>query len=125
MRKDKSVPTCFLITLLTLVLTCNILVFDSEFFVQLIGTSMGTRAAPNFACLFMGDMEFIMLQSWTGLQPKMRKRYIDAIFLLWTGTEKELLDFVAHLNNLHTLLKFKVDYNFQSKSVEVLDKIIQ
>ena len=98
LRKDKSVPTGFLITLLTLVLTCNILVFDSDFFVQLIGTSMGTRAAPTFACLFMGAMEFIMLQSWTGLQPKMWKRYIDDIFLLWTGTEKELLDFVEHLN---------------------------
>ena len=124
MRKDKSVPTGFLITLLTLVLTCVILVFDSKFFVQLIGTSIGTRAAPTFACLFMGAMEFIMLQSWTGLQPKMWKRYIDDIFMLWTGTEKDLLDFVEHLNKSHPLLKFKVNYNFQSKSVEFLDTII-
>ena len=72
----------------------------------------------------MGAIEFIMLQSWTGLQPKMWKRYIDDIFLLWTGTEKELLDFVAHLNKSHALLSFKVNYNFQSKSVEYLDKLI-
>ncbi len=42
---DKSVPTSFLITLLTLVLTCNILL-------QCIGTAMDTRVAPTFACFF-------------------------------------------------------------------------
>ena len=35
-----------------------------------------------------------------------------------------MLDFVAHLNKSHALLKFKVNYNFQSKSVEFLDTII-
>ena len=53
-RTDKSIPTDFLISLLTLVLKCNVLVFNSQHYLQLIGTAMGTRVAPTFACLFMG-----------------------------------------------------------------------
>ena len=123
-REDKSVPTSFLITLLTLVLTCNIFVFDSKYYLQRIGTAMGTRVAPTFACLFMGAIEFMMLKAWKGLKPFMYRRYIDDGFFYWTGSENELLDFVSHLNRFHPFLKFKVSYNFVTRSVEFLDTVI-
>ena len=47
-RADKSMPTKFLITLLTLVLTCNVLTFNNQYFLQCIVTAMGTRVAPTF-----------------------------------------------------------------------------
>ena len=46
-RQDKSAPTSFLITLLTFVLTCNILVFNNTYYLQTIGTAMGLRVAPT------------------------------------------------------------------------------
>ena len=124
MRSDKSVPTSFLIILLTLVLTCNILVFNNEYYLQLIGTAMGTRVAPTFACLFMGHIEKFMLKSWKGLLPRLFKRYIDDIFFLWSGNEQDLKKFINHLNNFHPYLKFKANYNFETKSVEFLDTVI-
>lgn len=123
-RSDKSVPTTFLITLLTLVLTCNVLVFNNKYYLQRIGTAMGTRVAPTFACLFMGAIECLMLTSWKGIKPHLYKRYIDDIFFFWTGTEQQLLKFIEHLNNFHPYLKFKASYNFETKSVEFLDTVI-
>ena len=48
-RVDKSVPADFILELLDLVLKYNIFEFDGELFQQLVGTAMGTRAAPNIA----------------------------------------------------------------------------
>ena len=123
-RTDKSIPTDFLISLLTLVLKCNVLVFNSQHYLQLIGTAMGTRVAPTFACLFMGCIEFMMLNAWKGIPPHLYKRYIDDLFLFWRGTEAELLDFIKHLNSFHPFLKFKASYSFETKSVEFLDTVI-
>ena len=50
---DQNVPVDFLMKLLELVLKSNIFEFNSELFLQIIGTAMGTRAAPNYANLFM------------------------------------------------------------------------
>jgi hypothetical protein len=41
-RKDKTVPTELLVTLLRLVLVWNIFEFDTSLFLQLMGTAMGT-----------------------------------------------------------------------------------
>ena len=66
-REYKSVATSFLVSLLKLILTCNILVFDGIYYMQRIGSAMGTRVAPTLACLFMGAMETAMLAGWIGL----------------------------------------------------------
>ena len=58
---DKSIPTEYLIKLLRLVMECNIFKFNEEFWIQLIGTSMGTRVAPTYANIFMGKLEKLML----------------------------------------------------------------
>ena len=47
------VPTGFIIRLLELLLNNNIFEFNSELFLQLIGTAMGTRPAPSYANIFM------------------------------------------------------------------------
>lgn len=35
-------------------------------------------------------------------------RYVDNIFLLWSGTETELTEFVSYLNSMHPFLKFSL-----------------
>ena len=71
-RKEEEInqtPTHFLITLLELVLHGNIFEFDDKLFRQQIGTAMGTRVAPTYACLFMGWLEEKILKTWKGTKP--------------------------------------------------------
>ena len=76
---------------------CNIFKFDNEFWVQLIGTCMGTRVAPTYANIFMGELEQIMptrcpehlkkfLHTW--------RRFIDDILVIWTGTDETFHEFL-------------------------------
>ena len=54
LRPQPKLPTTFLMTLLSFVLMFNVFIFDGQHFLELIGTAMGTRVAPTFACIFMG-----------------------------------------------------------------------
>ena len=93
---NKTIPTDYLIKLLKIVMGSNIFKFDDQFWVQLIGTSMGTRAAPTYANIFMGKLETIMsskcprslkqfLHTW--------RRFIDDIFITWSGTYSQFDEF--------------------------------
>ena len=52
-RDNPKVPTEFIVRVLEIVLKSNIFEFNSELFIQLIGTAMGSRPAPSYANLFM------------------------------------------------------------------------
>ena len=80
--ESKGVPTEFLLRMLEQVLGFNIFEFDSKLYQQIIGTAMGTRVSPTFACIFMGWLEVKILQAWLqmgGVQPLLWRRYIDDI----------------------------------------------
>ena len=106
LRPQPNLPTSFLITLLSFVLFFNVFIFNGQHFLQLIGTAMGTRVAPTFACIFMGWLEVKILSTWLGTRPYLWKRYIDDIFFLWYGTEEELLRFIQDCNTSHETIKF-------------------
>ena len=59
-----SPPTDDLIALLYYVLTKNNFTFMDDHYLQIFGTSMGTRMAPSFACLFMSRLEQQMLDAF-------------------------------------------------------------
>ena len=123
-REDQSVPTSFLITLMGLVLMWNIFEFDLRLFIQIIGTAMGTRAAPTFACLFMGRVDiWIRKAAIVGVRNLIHfyKRFIDDILIIWTGTEEEFLTFIKTINTLHPTIKFTCEYNIQERSTTFLD----
>ena len=92
----------FLITLLTQVLKLNVFEFGLRLFAQKIGTAMGTRLAPVFANLFMA-----MIDNLTLAIDEFRrfiafyKRFIDDIFIIWTGTEEDFIKFMTKINTLH------------------------
>jgi hypothetical protein len=121
------VPSEFLIILLTLVLKLNIFTFNTNLFIQKMGVAMGTRCAPTVANIFMGTLEKLILchaPGLTNIYKKFWRRFIDDIFLIWTGTEKELEDFIIYINSIHTTIKFTANYNFETKSVPFLDTLI-
>jgi hypothetical protein len=124
----QAVPTNFLVNLLTLVLTLNIFTFDGKLFQQLLGVAMGTRSAPSIANIFMAFIEDQILQQAPGVNfiyKKFWKRFIDDIFLIWTGTEQELITFLEFINTLHPTIKFTSTYDFQSRTVPFLDTSIK
>ena len=72
---------------------------------------MGTKMAPSYANLFMGNFEQKALATATH-SPLIWWRYIDDIFLLWTHGEEKLNDFITYLNNLHPTIKFTSSFSY-------------
>ena len=80
---------------------------------------MGTKCAPNYASLFMGRFE----ESY--IMPKIKDfiliyiRYIDDLFFIWKGSERDLIKFFEEINETHPSIKF--DYTYSRKSINFLD----
>ena len=75
---------------------------------------MGTKCSAHYANIFMGDFEEKWIYKLIGKHSNFYTRFIDDIFLLWTGTLDELKDFIKKLNNVHPTIKFEEKYSFDS-----------
>ena len=85
---------------------------------------MGTPMAPTVANLFMGFLESKLLEnSPIRIDPALWKRFIDDIFLLWTGTKSDLEQFSQFLNAFHPTIKFTVSSS--PTSIPFLDILIK
>ncbi|CAJ0948182.1 unnamed protein product [Ranitomeya imitator] len=84
----------FVIQLLELVLTRNHFLFGDTFNLQLRGTAMGVNMAPAYANIVMNVIEedFVYVSHHFG-QVAAWWRYIDDVFLVWTGRVESLLTF--------------------------------
>ena len=122
---NKTIPSEYLVKLLKLVMGCNIFKFDEEFWIQLIGTSMGTRVAPTYANIFMGKLEKILLAKCPQNLKKFLytwRRFIDDIFIIWSGTHEQFLEFFNHINTYHATIKFdEPQHNMEENSCNFLD----
>ena len=83
---------------------------------------MGTKLAPSFANLFMGNFEEKHVYTYK-LQPLIWKRFIDNIFFVWTYGPDELDKFVHYLNGCHMTIKFTIETS--SKSITFLDTTVK
>ncbi|KAJ7324733.1 hypothetical protein JRQ81_017753 [Phrynocephalus forsythii] len=68
-------------TLCDFVLTHNCFFFDNKNYLQINGTAMGTRMAPQYVKIFMADLEQRFLNHCTQ-KPLLYLRYIEDIFLI-------------------------------------------
>ena len=103
----------------------NNFTFNQENFIQVKGTAMGTRAAPNFANVYMGRLEekfvyqtdqFGYIIDWV--------RFIDDIFLIWNGYNDPLTAFIEYLNGV--VPSIKSAHEVSHNSVNFLDtKVIK
>ena len=108
-------PKEFLTKLLELTLKYNIFEFDSELFLQSIGTAMGIRPAPSYANLFMAKIDQMAIdlapKFGDGTNPiKAWKRFLDDIYILWVGSSVKLHEFLDDLNQIHPTIKFTVSH---------------
>jgi hypothetical protein len=52
------------------------------------------------------------------------KRYIDDIFIIWTGSKSQFEKFMKDINILHPTIKFTSEHNSKDKSTTYLDLTI-
>ena len=115
-RMDKSMPASFILELLDLVLKYNIFEFDGELFQQIIGTAMGTRAAPNIADIFMSFLDIDIIRkaqkfAVNGVSPLVfYKRFLDDILMIWLGSHKDLHCFFKEINTINSSIKFTIEH---------------
>lgn len=107
---DKLVDNSTLSTLLQLILELHNFEFDGRHYVQISGTSMGTRVGPNYANIFMGVLEEEFLNS-KSLKPLYYKCFIDDVFLIWPHGESNLLTFIDAFNSAHPSISFSSDHS--------------
>ena len=101
--------------LLETILKNNNLSFMDRHFLQLVGTAMGTKAAPPYANLFMGRHEETIREAFIWAIP-FWKRFIDDIFLIFIGTTEQLQSMKDFMNNLHPTIKFTFEHSTQEIS---------
>ena len=88
----------------------NNISFMDRHFLQLVGTAMGTKAAPPYAKFFMGSHEETIWEAFIWAIP-FWKRFIDDIFLIFLGTTKQLQSMKDFMNNLHPTIKFTFEHS--------------
>jgi hypothetical protein len=121
-REIKSPPTNELIHLLELALTSNNFVFNDENYLQVSGTAIGAKFAPSYANIFMGWHEHKLLTT-ASLKPLVWYRYIDDIFMLWTHSEGDLVDFITHANSIHPSIQFTSQHS--TSEIPFLDVMVK
>ncbi|XP_059589400.1 uncharacterized protein LOC109283074 isoform X2 [Alligator mississippiensis] len=90
-------------------------------FLQMMGTAMGTKMAPQYANLFMSHLEEDFLKNCT-IKPLLYLRYIDDIFIIWTENLQSLIEFHQKFNNHHPSIQLSLEYS--STNISFLDTMI-
>ena len=110
-----------IIRLLHINMNYNYFHFAHLCFQQVQGTAMGAVFSPTVANIFMSCVirDFLRTQK---NKPLVLTRYIDDIFLLWTGNLDELNTFLTELNSFHSSLRFT--YKYSPLSIDFLDLTI-
>ena len=110
-----------IIKLLHVNINNNYFSFGHATFQQITGTAMGAPFSPSMANIFMSVTIAKFLQTQQ-IKPHFLTRYIDDIFIIWTGTPQQLDLFLDDLNKFHSNLQFT---NQQStSSIDFLDLTI-
>ena len=89
---------------------------------QIKSYTMGTKCAPSYTNIFMGMCEEIYIYPLIKTMCKVYLRFIDYIFLIWTGTTDQLMKFKQQINEVHPSIK--VDFNFSNKDINFLDTVL-
>ena len=111
--KRKNIGRMIISTFLRLVLTLNNFVFNSRNYLQIKGCAVSTKCAPSYANIFMGMFEERYIYPLIEKISNFYVRFIDDIFLIWTGTTDQLMKFKQQINEVHPSIKF--DFNFSNK----------
>ena len=83
---------------------------------------MGRNCSPSYATIFMGKFEEQFIYPVIRGLHRRYLRYIDDIFIIWTGTKERFKEFIKELNLRHPSIK--LEYTISNKEVSFLDSIV-
>ena len=112
-REILQPPNENLVPLIRTVLGVNKFNFQSENYVQIHGTVMGTRMTPSYANLFLGHLEDRIVAEVEN-KPFVLWQFVDDIFAIWPHSKVNLQIFVHKINNEYTIIKFTAEWLYRS-----------
>ena len=95
-------------------LTSSYFLWNDQFYEQIDGVAMGGPLSPVVANFFMEWFEKTALDT-APKRPKNWFRYVDDTFVVWQHGKDSLLEFLAHLNNIHSNIKFTMEIESNNK----------
>ncbi|XP_065684436.1 uncharacterized protein LOC136096846 [Hydra vulgaris] len=114
-------PISHLIRIVKTILENSAFGFGSKDYLQISGTSMGTRMAPPYANLFMGLIDEKIIGKFSNTIQHY-KRFIDDIFFIFLGNEEELNCVKQFMNSIHKSIKFT--FNVSKTEVAFMDLLL-
>ena len=117
-RERSEIHTEDIVQMAEFVLENNFFEFNGEVKKQRSGTAIGTKFAPAYAGIFMGEVETEFFKS-EELQPFLCRCYIGNMFFIWTHGTQELNSFLNKLNKFHPNLSFT--YETSKETANFLD----
>lgn len=118
---DLTRPDKELLELLEINLRRNDFVFNDQFYLQVKGTAMGKRFAPAYANIFMANWEHEVFLKCRK-KPLYYFRYLDDIWGIWDGSDKEFDDFMLILNSHDSSIQLEAEFN--ANSIDFLDTTV-
>ncbi|CAF1474707.1 unnamed protein product [Rotaria sordida] len=97
--------------------------FNNEHYDQINGVAMGSPLAPIIAHLFMSNLEE-NIERYEGRKPEIYYRYVDDIFMIINGTQKDIVKFKKFMNKLEKSIQFTVEVQVNNK-LPFLDVMIE
>ena len=95
-----------IITFHNLILILNNFIFNCSPHLQVMGSAMGTICAQVYPNIFMAQFDVKYIYPFNHGKALLFQRYIDDIFMIWNGANKELVLFIDELNKKHKTIKF-------------------
>ena len=126
----RNISKEFIIKALAIVVECNAFTFDTNNYIQIRGTAIGTKVAPTYATLVMGFPEIKLhrqIEERYGIDIKRQFenewwRYLDDCFLIWDTRIDSSENLLSILQGLHRSIKFTAEGS--KKEINFLDIII-
>ena len=118
---DAERPDKAILSLLNICLKNNDFMFSDEWYLQIGGTAMGKKFAPNYANLFLANWEKEVSKK-CNKRPLCFFRYLDDIFLIWHHPLNQFWDYFNILNTHHPDIKLK--HTISEQSIDFLDVTI-
>ena len=95
--------------------------FQGQFYERVEGAAMGSPVSPTVANLYIEHFERTVLSIAT--TPRLWLRYVDDTFVI--KQEKHKQNFLEHINNVNSAMKFTVESNQQDGAIPFLDTIVK
>ena len=114
-HSSDKIKNNFILELLSLILKHNIFEFDSKLYRQVIGTAMGSKPAPDYANIFMAEIDEQILNLASSKFPstlkiKFYRRFLDDIFIVLRATTSAIHKFMDSVNKMNDSIKFTIQH---------------